>query len=95
MESVNTPISQGARKNFNTLLLAASNSDLCLVQCSKADTGEPIAVICAINKHSNGIIEFIPLAKQFDGSPYDEINPPTVDAPKSIGEFPGPTVQGS
>jgi hypothetical protein len=39
-----------ARANFQTLLRAAENGDLALMECSDAATGEPRYVLCAVGR---------------------------------------------
>ena len=79
-------ISVEATQNFQTLLDAAINADLCLMECSYADSTELCNVICAVHQQKDGSFEFVPLAKLFDGNPYEEIIPPTIGSPKSIGD---------
>lgn len=62
------------RKNFNTLLDAARAGHLALVECTDKVTGRYVATICACNEGAE--IEMVPLAKLFDGNPYDELDPP-------------------
>ena len=45
------------------------------MECTDAVTGKPVIAICAVNT-VNGEYEFSPLAKMFDGNPYEELNPP-------------------
>lgn len=80
------PLSDIQKANFQTLLDAAKNDRLALVECTHAETGEPVAVLAAINFNEGdpeGEYQIVPLAKQFGGDPYEELNPPpgTNDAP--------------
>lgn len=71
-------IQKGYKKNFETMLLAAKHGDLCLVDCQDKATGKPVRVVCAVNRMSEEL-ELAPLAKLFDGNPYDELNPPNIE----------------
>jgi hypothetical protein len=80
-------IPDGYRTNFETLLLAASNGDLALVECTDAATGKMVVAICAINHDPDGeTFGIAPLAKLFDGNPYEELNPPTIDMETDDGQ---------
>jgi hypothetical protein len=65
--------------NFDTLKLASDNGDLVLLDCQDKKTGEKKAVVCAVYKDDAGEFNFVPLAKMFDGNPYEELNPPNPD----------------
>jgi Family of unknown function (DUF6117) len=69
-------LQKGDKKNFQTLLTAASNGHLALLECVDSSSGETRSVVCAVN-HVGEEYEFVPLAKLFRGNPYDEITPPT------------------
>jgi Family of unknown function (DUF6117) len=69
-------LQKGDKKNFQTLLNAASNGHLALLECLDAASGETRSVVCAVN-HVGEEYEFVPLAKLFTGNPYDEITPLT------------------
>jgi len=66
------------KTNFQTLLTAARNGDLALLECTDKATGNPVYVICAVNAGPDGLYSMTPLAKMFDGNPYDEVGPPEV-----------------
>jgi len=65
----------GYKLNFQTLCKAVENDDVCLMACVDKATGKDVAVICAVSEEGNLKI-MIPLAKMFDGNPYDELIPP-------------------
>lgn len=73
-------ISKGYVANLNTLVRAASNGDLALVECFDATTKKPVITICAMNR-VNGEFTMSPLAKMFDGNPYEELIPPQLEEP--------------
>lgn len=74
-------IAKGYKSNFGTLLKAADRGDLALVECTDAKTGQPVITVCAVHMQAGEFV-MTPLAKMFDGNPYEELNPP---APK-VGE---------
>jgi hypothetical protein len=69
-------LSLGSRANFDTLQQAFRNGDAALMECQMAATGEPVAVVCAANRHDDGSVEFAPFAMMFPGNPYKMLNPP-------------------
>lgn len=68
-------IKDGYRKNLQALIRAAQNGDLALVECQEKLTGRTVIAVAAIWRDGE---EFIisPLAKMFDGNPYEELDPP-------------------
>lgn len=69
-------IAEGYKTNFETIQRAAKNNDLALMECQDKSTGKPVMVICAV--HFDGEeYNFSPLAKMFDGNPYEELIPPS------------------
>jgi hypothetical protein len=72
-------ISKGHKANFETLKKAADNGDLALMECVDAKTGKPVIAVCAVNRVGDEF-EFVPMAKMFDGNPYDELVPPMLEA---------------
>ncbi|MCG2841267.1 DUF6117 family protein [Sandaracinobacter sp. RS1-74] len=65
-----------ARKNFQTLLRAARNDDLALLECNDAATGEVRYVLCAVGRDETGYVmtPFGHLATT--DNPYDAYLPP-------------------
>lgn len=64
-----------ARANFNTLLRAAEDGSLALMECTDTVTGEPRYVICAVGR-DDGDYVFTPFGHLADGNPYDAYCPP-------------------
>ncbi len=64
-----------ARTNFNTLLRAAADNNLALMECTDTLTGEPRYVIAAIGRDHRGIV-VTPFGHLADGNPYDAYLPP-------------------
>jgi hypothetical protein len=77
-----------ARTNFDTLLRAASDGNLALMECLDTATREPRCVICAVGR-SGGEYVFTPFGHLSDGNPYDAYLPPDPDDP--IGVIVSPT----
>lgn len=59
-----------ARTNFNTLLRAAADGNLALMECTDSTTGEPRYVIAAVGRDRRGIV-MTPFGHLADGNPYD------------------------
>jgi hypothetical protein len=74
-------IAKGYKANFETLLKAMSNGDALLMECKDAKTGKPVFVVCACyHDAKTEEIVTVPLAKLFDGNPYEELTPPEIEA---------------
>lgn len=69
-------ISEGYKANFETLNRAADNGHLALVECRDKKTGKPVLAVCAMGWDGNEY-QIVPLAKMFDGNPYEELDPPS------------------
>lgn len=63
------------RTNFNTLLRAAGDGNLALMECLDAETHEVRYVLCAVGREAGGYI-FTPFGHLADGNPYDAYLPP-------------------
>jgi hypothetical protein len=68
-------IPQGFYDNFNTLVRAAKNGDLRLLLCKDNKTGVPVITIVAQEEAAPNVMQIFPLAKMFNGNPYEEISP--------------------
>ena len=64
-----------ARENFQTMLRAAENGDLALMECADAATGAPRYVICAVG-HENEDYLFTPFGHLAEQNPYEAYRPP-------------------
>lgn len=73
-------ISSHARANFQTLLQAAADGNLALMECTDAMTGEPRYVICAVGRDGTDFV-FTPFGHLADGNPYDAYAPPSEPPP--------------
>jgi hypothetical protein len=65
-----------ARANFATMLRAAADRNLALVECRDAVTGETRYVICAVGAESTEFV-FTPFGHLADGNPFDAYLPPS------------------
>jgi hypothetical protein len=63
------------RRNFETLLRAAGEGDLALLECADAVTGAPRYVICAVGRE-DGAYVMTPFGHLHDGNPFDAYVPP-------------------
>ena len=68
-------IPKHARANFQTLLDAATNGDLALMECADAVSGEARYVICAVGRDGEEFV-FTPFGHLADGNPYEAYLPP-------------------
>jgi hypothetical protein len=63
------------RANFQTLMRAAENGDLALMECSDAESGVPRYVICAVGRNGGEYL-FTPFGHLAEGDPYEAYHPP-------------------
>lgn len=66
------------RINFETLLRAARAGDLCILQCNDATTHDPVTAICFVSQDAEDNIELTPVARFFNGNPFEELLPPNI-----------------
>lgn len=69
-----------ARTNFSTLLRAAGDGNLALMECQDAMTGEPRYVLCAVGRDGTNYV-FTPFGHLAAQNPYDAYLPPDPDNP--------------
>ncbi|MEC9264960.1 MAG: DUF6117 family protein [Pseudomonadota bacterium] len=63
------------RANFQTLMRAAENGDLALMECADAESGAPRYVICAVGRNGGEYL-FTPFGHLAEGNPYEAYQPP-------------------
>ncbi len=73
------PLAEGYKQNFDTLRQAFDAGDVALMECRLRATGEPVAVLCAANRHGDDSVDFAPFAMMFADNPYDMLDPPNLD----------------
>lgn len=71
-------ISIGYQKNLDTLCRAVKNGDVCVAECTDKVTQLPVNVICAVSKDKDNMVVMVPLARMFDGNPYEQLDPPRI-----------------
>lgn len=64
-----------ARANFQTLLRAAADGNLALLECADAETGAMRYVICAVGRDDEEFL-FTPFGHLAEGNPYEAYRPP-------------------
>ena len=74
--------------NFNTLLRAAGDGNLALMECLDAATREVRYVFCAVGR-DRGDFVFTPFGHLANGNPYDAYLPPDPDDPTGFDENTG------
>lgn len=68
------------KENFETMLRAAADGNLALLECELAATGEKVAAIVAVNTDKRGEpCDIVPFAIFINGNPYELLNPPHPD----------------
>ena len=72
------------RTNFNTLLRAAGDGNLALMECLDAVTRERRYVVCADGRAADGDFVMTPFGHLADGNPYDAYLPPDPDDPNGF-----------
>ena len=71
-------INDAYKQNFGMLVEAVKNGDVCLVECKDAKSNTPVITVCAVQtSKEDEEFQIVPLAKLFDGDPYEELIPPT------------------
>lgn len=78
-------IPAGHATNFDTMLRAAANGHLALLECKDARTGEPVYTVVMVSRRGDEF-EFVPVARMFEGNPYDHVIPPSPDEVEVIDE---------
>lgn len=69
-------VPEGHKHNLETIVRAAKDKRLMLIECTDAKTGATVVTLGALSDADDGF-EFVPLAKMFDNNPYEELMPPT------------------
>ncbi len=64
--------------NLETIIRAATEGALGLVECELRATGEKVAVLTAFGKDGEEVT-LSPFAVLFNGNPYEMLNPPNPD----------------
>lgn len=75
MPKKKSTIVQQHTNNFETLRDAFLSGDVAMMDCVEKDTGDHVAVICAVGKDGDEFT-FTPFAKFFNGNPFELLEPP-------------------
>ncbi len=70
------PLSPADIDNFRTLQRAVTDGNCLLMECQDILTRQPVSVVCAVNRHADHSVSLVPLARLFDGNPYELLHPP-------------------
>jgi hypothetical protein len=72
-------IPPGYKHNFETMMRAASDGRLALMECVDNNTGSLCYVVCMVSDTEGTLEEYdmVPVARMFDGNPYEELTPPS------------------
>lgn len=65
----------GFKQNYQTLLSAADAGALILMECEDMKTGKPVPVLATVH-HDGDMLVTTPVARMFEGNPYDFLKPP-------------------
>ena len=66
----------GYKDNFDTLSRAFGDQSVAMVECKDRATGKLVAVVCAMQRDSDGSVTMVPFARMIDGNPYEQLDPP-------------------
>lgn len=64
------------KENFVQLQRAFKSGHVGIMACQLRETGEDVAVICAVQSDKDGQIAFVPFAMFFNGNPYEMLKSP-------------------
>lgn len=69
-----------AQANFQTVLRAAADGNLALLECTDATTSAPRYVVGAVGRNGEDCL-FTPFGHLTEGNPYEAYFPPAPEAP--------------
>lgn len=75
------PLSPIDTSNFDTLCRAVNHGHVALLECQLVATGEPVPVVCLLNRGPDGNLVLLPCAQLFQADPYTLVNPPHPEGP--------------
>jgi hypothetical protein len=79
-DNVSKGLRPGDKKNFQTILDAAENGDLAIIQAARRCGGKEVALICAVGTgEDEKDVRFTPLAVMMEEDPFESFIPFTVD----------------
>lgn len=72
----------GHKANLQTIINAAKAGRLAAMECTEQVSGKVVHALCVVNHlevdEGKFEYEFLPIAKFFDGNPFEELNPPSL-----------------
>lgn len=81
------PIPPGVRNNFQTLLHAAANDDLCALAAVRIADNKPVTLLCAVSRREDRSMDMVPLAMMLDDeNPYEAYRPCTAEVEEENGD---------
>lgn len=83
MTSERKPFPKKPVMTFRNLTACAREHTLVLAECEDVRTGKKAYVVCE-QFSDHGSVRYTPIARLFDGNPYNDITPPGCSAPKMI-----------
>jgi len=72
------PLAESYKKNFDTLQKAMHSGDVALVSAIEKASGEPRALLCAMQHNEDQTITPVPFAVMVWGNPFEMFEDPTV-----------------
>ena len=72
------PLTDGDKRNFETLVSAFRNEDSALVSAIDKASGEPRALVCAMHRNEDGTLTPVPFAVLVWGNPFEMFHDPTI-----------------
>ena len=63
----------GHKTNLDTIIRAADNGDLAVLECMDRLSHQPVSVLVAVHQDAAGQYVITPLARMFTGNPYAEL----------------------
>lgn len=75
--------SKKVKYTLGTIVDAGRENRLCVALCEDRKTGKRTYVLCETYV-KDGAVQYNPVARLFDGNPYNEVTPPGLSADKQI-----------
>jgi hypothetical protein len=72
------PLTDGYKSNFEILVSAFQSGDAALVSAIDKSSGEPRALVCAMQRNEDGTITPVPFAVLVWGNPFEMFHDPTI-----------------
>jgi hypothetical protein len=76
---------EGYKANYETLLRAANNGDLAMLDVFDTRLGRPQAALVILFEDEDGMINIVPIAMMNEANPYDYLLAADPDSPTGYG----------